>query len=86
MYAAPQICLLTTPQWILTISSLCPYSLPKVSESDKDGASAKSIPVSKVEQAEPKREEEVPADNGKPEVREEEASRSVCSDTSIMLF
>ena len=42
--------------------------------------------MSKVEQAEPKREEEVPADNGKPEVREEEASRSVCSDTSIMLF
>ena len=39
--------------------------------------------MSKVEQTEPKREEEVPADNGKPEVREEEASRSVWVDCYI---
>ena len=42
--------------------------------------------MSKVEQAEPKREEEVPADNGKPEVREEEASRSVCSEILIQVL
>lgn len=39
--------------------------------------------MSKVEQAEPKQVEEVPADNEKPEVREEEAARLVC--TEILL-
>ena len=38
--------------------------------------------MSKVEQAEPKQAEEVPADNGKPEVREEVA-RLVCTEILI---
>ena len=39
--------------------------------------------MSKVEQAEPKQAEEVPADNGKPEVREEEVARLVCTEILI---